>query len=191
MHCYSEVPHIKITFIFGFPLPLLPLQILWINLITDGLPALALSVDNPEKGVMLRKPRSRKEGILKGILPYIIIAGVLDTAVCLIGYFNYYSFDLARARTMVLTITIMFEMFWVFSCRSDKYTIFELGNNKWLYLAVLVSIGLHLGMMYSGLSSLFEVVALSFGDWLKVVGLSCVGFVVFEGKKLIYRKKYK
>ncbi len=180
---------ILVTLLMGLPLPLLPLQILWINLITDGLPALALSVDNPGKGIMQRKPRNKKESILKGMIPYFIGAGVLATAGGLLGYFNYLGSDLDKARTMVLTIIIMFEMFWVFTCRSDKYTVFELGNNKWLYLAVIVSIGLHVGMMYSSFGALFKVVPLGFVDWLKVVGLSCGGFVVFEAKKLIFWKR--
>ncbi len=183
---FVEFLVIFLTMLFGFSLPLLPLQILWINLISDGLPALALSVDNPEKGIMMRKPRERRESILKGMLPYLLGAGILGTAAGLIGYFDYLG-DINKARTMVMTIIIMFEMFWVFSCRSEKYTVFELKNNKWLYLAVIFSICLHLGMMYSPLGVFFKVVGLNFTDWLKVIGLSCVGFVVFESKKLIWR----
>jgi Ca2+-transporting ATPase len=171
------------------PLPLLPLQILWINLITDSFPALALSIDNPEKNIMKRNPRNAKESILKGIGIYILAAGFLAVIASLIGYYNYLNVDLAKARTMVLTISIMFELFWVFSCRSDKYTIFELGNNKWLYLAVVFSVFLHLGMMYGPFAYLFDAVALNLNDWLKVIGLSCIGLVIFEGKKLIFRAK--
>jgi Ca2+-transporting ATPase len=183
----GELLIIVISLVLSLPLPLLPLQILWINLITDGLPALALSVDNPEKGIMQRKPRIKGESILKGIIFYIIGAGILSTAAGLIGFYDYLG-DLNKARTIVLSVLIMFELFWVFSCRSDKYTIFELGNNKWLYLAVGFAVLIHLGMMYSHFSSLFDVVALNLNDWLKVIGLSCVGFVVFEGKKLLIRK---
>ncbi len=183
----NEFLIIFITMLFRLPLPLLPLQILWINLITDGLPALALSVDNPEKGVMQRKPRSKKESILKGMLPYLFGAGVLGTAAGLVGYFGYLG-DIDKARTMVLTIIIMFEMFWVFSCRSDRYSVFELKNNKWLYFAVIFSLLIHVGMMYSPFAYLFNVVALGFIDWLKVIGLGSIGFVVFETKKLLIRK---
>jgi len=186
---FDEILLILITLLFKLPLPLLPLQILWINLITDGFPALALSIDHPERNIMQRKPRNKKEGILKGIIPYIIGAGLLAAAVSLIGYFKFYNLDLDKARTMVLTISVMFEMFWVFSCRSAKSTIFELKSNNWLYLAVLFGILLHMGMMYTPLASLFKVVPLNGIEWLMVIGLSCVGFVVFEGLKLI-RKVY-
>lgn len=186
---FGELFLIVFALLIKIPLPLLPLQILWINLMTDGLPALALSIDNPEKDIMKRKPNGKGNYILKGVTEYIIIAGLLATIVSLVGYSSYFNVDLDKARTIVLTIVILFELFWVFSCRSEKFTIFESDHNKWLYLAVILSISLHVAMMYGPFASLFNVVALNLNDWLKVIGLSCIGFVLFESKKLIFRAK--
>ena len=119
-------------------LPFLPLQILWINLVTDSLPALALSSEPIEEGVMQRKPN--KKGILDGITGFLLFAGILGLILVSIVFWTNVNID--KARTMVVTTSIMYQMFLVFNCKSNK-SIFESSWNKYLILAVLVSIGLH------------------------------------------------
>jgi Ca2+-transporting ATPase len=162
-------------------LPLLPLQILWINLVTDSLPVLALSVEPIEAHVMKRKPS--REGILKGIVGFILVAGFLAFVVDFLFFYLNIS-DMDKARTMVTTAAIVFEMFIVFNCKSRK-SVFKSPKNKWLVYAVLVSLCLHFLAIYTPLNTLFSFVFLSIWDWLKIIGVCLVGFFIMEGYKYI------
>ncbi len=189
---FAEIGIILFSILARLPLPLLPLQILWINLVTDSFPALALGVEPAEEGVMQRKPRNPEEGILKGIIAFIIVAGLLAFLTKLIIFNWEYllaGVTIAKTRTMVLTTGIMFEMFFVFTCRSDK-SIFKLGlfSNKLLLYAVCIAITLHVIAIYTPLSLVFKLVPLSLADWLKVIALSSIGIVAFETRKILKRK---
>lgn len=172
-------------------LPLLPLQILWINLVTDSLPALALSAEKMESDVMNRKPS--KQDLLKGIKGFIVISGIIGLILISISFFmNIEHID--KARTMAVTTSVVYQMFLVFNCRSRK-SIFEFNKqeglsnlNKYLFYAVGISIGLHLLVMYTWLGSLFYFVGLGLIDWLIVVGLGFGGFLVVEGVKFKINK---
>jgi len=166
-------------------LPLLPLQILWINLVTDSLPALALGFESSEKDIMKRKPI--KKGILHGIKGFIILGGFI--AFC-IGFLFFYMdmVDIDKARTMVVTSSIVFEMFLAFNCKSEG-SVFKSKFNKYLFGAVIISVGLHFLVMYTGLNSLFYFVQLGIMDWLFIVGVSFVGFLIMEGYKWLKEKK--
>lgn len=166
-------------------LPLLPLQILWINLVTDSLPALALSVEPIEEHLMKRKPS--REGILKGITGFILVAGLLALIVDFL-FFYWNISDINKARTMVATASVIFQMFVVFNCKSSK-SVFKSPKNNWLIYAVLVSVGLHILVMYTPLNSLFGFVFLSIVDWLKIIGISLIGFFIMEGYKYIEEKR--
>jgi P-type Ca2+ transporter type 2C len=177
-------------------LPLLPLQILWINLITDSLPALALSSEKMEKDVMKRKPSG--ESILKGIKSFIFVAGLIAV---LIGFLFFYMYkgDMDYARTMIVSSSIVFEMFLVFNCKSNgsvfnkrifgfwkKEGIF---GNKYLVYAVLFSLSLHVIAIYNGfVGGLFGFVRLGVVDWVWLVGAGFVGFLVVEGWKVWERR---
>ena len=166
-------------------LPLLPLHILWINLVTDSFPALALSAEPMEGDVMKRKPS--KQNILKGIKGFIIASGLIGLVLISIVFFMNIE-DIGKARTMVVTTTVVYQMFLVFNCKSDK-SAFKSGFNKYLFYAVAFSIGLHLIVLYSPLNSLFYFVALGVVDWVWVVGLGGVGFLGVEGWKGWERKR--
>jgi Ca2+-transporting ATPase len=166
-------------------LPLLPLQILWINLVTDSLPALALSVEPIEEHVMKRKPS--REGILKDITGFILIVGVLSLIVDFL-FFYWNISDIGRARTMVATASVIFQMFVVFNCKSSK-SVFKSPRNDWLIYAVLASIGLHFLVIYTPLNILFNFVFLSIGDWLKIIGVCLIGFLIIEGYKYLEEKR--
>lgn len=166
-------------------LPLLPLQILWINLVTDSLPALALSSEEPEPDIMKRKPS--REGILKGTSYFIFFAGIIGLILLCI-MFIVYIHDINKARTMVVTTSIAYQMFLVFNCKSNK-SVFKSAKNNYLFLAVLVSVGLHLVIIYTPLNILFGFVYLSIYEWLIIIGLGLIGFIAMEGVKLVFEKK--
>jgi len=166
-------------------LPLLPLQILWINLVTDSFPALALSTEPMESDVMKRKPC--KQDILKGIKGFILVAGLTAFLIDFMFFYSYMQ-DIALARTMAVTASITFEMFLVFSCKT-RGPFFKSGFNKYLIYAILVSIVLHLIVLYSPLNKLFYFVPLGIFEWLMLIGVSIVGFGLVEGFKWWERRR--
>ena len=166
------------------PLPMLPIQVLWINVVSDGLPALALSVDPREKDIMERKPRNPKEGIFHGMLWFIVAAALVDYAVetLLLLYWKNTSFvSIERLRTIIFTSTIIFELFFVFNCRSEKHSIFRNNpfSNKPLVLASITSLLLQIAVIYvPSLQALFKTVPLTASDWLLVVAMGASGLLV-------------
>jgi Ca2+-transporting ATPase len=169
-------------------LPLLPLQILWINLVTDSLPALALSSEKGEKEIMKRKPS--RDGILKGIKGFILFGGLIAVLIgFLFFYMNFENID--KARTMVVTSSIVFEMFLVFNCKSNQSVFKAKGffDNRYLIYAVLFSIGLHLVVMYTSLGNLFYFVRLGLMDWVFLIGIGFAGFLMVEGYKVFERRR--
>ena len=165
-------------------LPFLPLQILWINLITDSFPALALSSEPIEEGVMKRKPN--KGGILKDITGFLLFSGILGLVLIAVVFWSNVNID--KARTMVVTTSIIYQMFLVFNCKSNK-SIFKSGLNKYLFYAIFVSIALHLVALYTPVSTLFSFVHLGLFDWFWVIGLGFTGFVIMEIFKAIFMRE--
>ena len=168
-------------YVKDFPLPLLPLQILWLNLLTDSFPALALSTENAESDVMKRKPL--KENILAGTIKFIIISGILAFIICFLVFYQYYQQDIDKARTMALTTSILFQMFLVFNCQT-KQPFFKATFNKYIVYAILFSIALHVVLIYTPLNIFFSFTPLGAFDWLKIIGLCIATFIILEGVKL-------
>ncbi len=187
---FSEIFLISIALALRFPLPLIPLQILWINLITDSFPALSLVMENHEN-VMNKKPRKEKS-ILDNTWKFILLGGLLTViAKSSIYFFGIYSgFEIERVRTLVWTTAILFELLFVYTCRSER-TVFEIGlfSNKWLNYSVLFSIILHVILIYSPLASVFGAVPLSLKDWICILPFAFSGLVIFELKKIFWGEK--
>jgi P-type Ca2+ transporter type 2C len=185
----GEVFVVMLGLIFGLPLVFLPLSILWMNLVTDSLPALALAVEPSEKDVMKRGPKNNN--LLSGIWKTTLVAGIL-MVVAALWVFNYglTNFGIDIARTMAITTAIFFELFFAFSCKSDS-SLFKTGilNNKYLIYAVLISAGLHLIMIYTFFGKLFGFVSLTFPQLGISVLLGLMGLIVFEIWKLIKKRK--
>ncbi len=166
-------------------LPLLPLQILWINLVTDSLPALALSEEEGEEDIMRRKPS--RAGILEGMGKFIFFSGLIGLIIISILFLvNINNID--KARTMVVSGSILYQMLLAFNCKSNK-TVFKSLKNKYLVYAVLISIGLHLILLYSPLNSVFGLVYLNLSEWILIIGLAIAGFIAMEIVKLGINKK--
>jgi len=188
---FSEIFLVMFALFFVMPLPLLPLQLLWINLVTDSFPALALVFERGEN-VMKTAPR-REKSILDGIWKFIIAGGVVafvsSLSVYLIGMNKGWEIELVR--TMVLTTSIFFELLFVYVCRSEvslfKRKVF---SNKYLNYAVLFSLVLHLALIYSFVGKYFGLVKLSVGNWLIVLPFAFSGLVLFEAWKLIVGREY-
>jgi Ca2+-transporting ATPase len=158
--------------LLGFPLPMLPIQVLWINLVTDGPPAIALSVDPPEKGIMERKPRDPRAGIFDGMMGFItlsFIAQALGSSICFAyGYFIDNSYE--KAVTMTFLQAALFELLVIWNCRSETRSFWRLGRrnfeNRFFAIGTIASIALTLALPYiPGLSDAFGVVPLTGSEW--------------------------
>jgi Ca2+-transporting ATPase len=162
------------------------------NLVTDSLPSLALSVENEEKNIMKRKPINPKETILKEIWGFVLIAGVLSCIITMALFLSFYKLDLEKARTIAITAAIFCEMFVVISCRSEK-NIGEIGlfSNKFLIFSVIIAILLQMIAVYTPLSALFGFEALSISEIALIAAASSSVFIFFELKKLIAAKSKK
>ncbi|MEK6827117.1 MAG: HAD-IC family P-type ATPase, partial [Nanoarchaeota archaeon] len=187
---FGELLLVLTALLISLPLPMLPLAILWMNLVTDALPSLALSVEKEEKDIMKRRSINSNEDILKGIYKFIIFAGVLSAVISLILFSSFYQ-DLGKARTITLTYFIFSEFFIALACRSEKRNIWEIGlfSNKFLLISILIAAGLQLAAIYTPLSQILGLTAISFNELILAVGLSSLGFVFLEIEKLIRKKK--
>jgi len=157
-------------------LPLLPLQILWINLVTDSFPALALSAEFPEKNIMKKGPS--KHQILNGIKTFIIVGGIISTAIGLFFFISNME-DINKARTMVVTSSIVFQMLLVFNSKSEK-SVFKSPVNNYLFYAVAFSLFLHVFALYSPLNSVFQFVPINLKEWSTIILLGFLGFIIME-----------
>jgi Ca2+-transporting ATPase len=173
----------------GLPLPLLPLQILWINLVTDGLPALALSLEPPERRVMSRPPHPPTESIFgRGLGLHVLMAGALMGAVSLGAGYYYWATDHASWQTVVFTTLTLSQMGLALAVRSERDPLYRIGlfSNRALLGSVVLTFALQLAVVYlPPLQSVFKTVALSPADLLVAVLLSTVVFWAVEVRKLI------
>ncbi len=187
----AEIGVILIAMIAGLPLPLLPLQILWINLMTDSWPALALGVDPADKGIMNRKPRPTKENIMQDLKSFIISVGIVGTLVTLGSFiWAYNNFDLDTSRTFALTTLVIYELFIAYSVKHPK-PFSHLFDNKWLNYAVVLSISLQLIVIYTPLNELFGLAPLGIMQWLTVIFAGLIGYLTVELFKYTQYKKQK
>ena len=178
---------------FGMPLPLLPLQILWMNLVTDGLPALALGVEPPESDTMRRPPRPPRESLFaRGLGRQIVWVGLLMGLLSLsIGY-GYWHVHNPAWQTMVFTTLTLSQMANVMAIRSERRSLFEIGllSNKLLLGAVGLTVVLQLALVYVPvLQSIFKTVALPIPDLILAVVASSVVFWAVELEKWYLRRQ--
>jgi Ca2+-transporting ATPase len=178
--------------LLGKPLPLSAVQILYVNLATDGLPALALSADPPERDLMRRAPRSREVGIFtKPVVRLILIGGAWSSFVTLALFTWTLSSEraLPEAMTMTFATLVLIEFFKAYSYRSDRHSVLDKPfANKWLNLAILwelVLLALVVNVPF--LQGAFGTTTLSLGDWGIVVGAAVTIVPVLELGKWVNR----
>ncbi len=198
----AEILVLTGAFFLGLPLPLIALQILWVNLTTDGLPALALGVDPKAPDIMKRPPRPPEEGVFTR--PVIVLCGVIAlylTAI-LIPLFAYYYYwnpwglgdpdqVLTEAQTMVFITLVLAELVNAYNCRSDYLSLFKVGffSNKFLHLSVLLSLLMMVAVIEWGpLARLFHTTPLRGQDWLLAAVLSLIIVPVVEAAKWWLRR---
>jgi len=195
-----------------FPLPLIPAMILWINLVTDGAPAVALSTDPPAEDVMDRPPRKPEEGILHGMGAFFIASFIFQSLGTLLVFcLEYYvwpshpwnlpsgidevarELTYRRATTAAFVQAAMFELFQVWNCRSETHSVWRMGRkafkNKFFLIAVLASVTLTLGICYIPITQqLFHLTPLNITDLAYVIGVAGLALLllpeIFMGRKI-------
>jgi Ca2+-transporting ATPase len=190
---FTELALVGSFAVIGLPLPLLPAMILWLNLVTDGPPAVALSMESPVEDVMQRAPRSSKEGILHGMLFFILASSLIQLA-AEIGAF-WWGFGVTgsveKARTMVFLVACFYELIVVWNCRSESRNAFKVGflTNKSLIIAVIISVFSTLAVIYvPPLRFMFQTVTLDLLDWALVLFFASWGFFVIPEVFMAFRK---
>jgi Ca2+-transporting ATPase len=174
----GEILTMFLAMLIGLPLPLRAIQILWINLVTDGLPAIALGVDPGEEGVMRRKPRPPQEGIFAGGLWQRIVGrgsliGV--TTLIVFAWSLEQGMQLETARTMAFSTLVLTQLFYVFDCRSERVNFWNISifTNPYLIAAVMTSFGMLLIVLYNPfLSAIFGTVPLQRDHWILIFAVS-------------------
>ena len=190
----GEILLMFVASLIGLPLPLLAIHILLINLTTDGLPAIALSIDPPDPDIMKRPPRDPRESVFTPRIKGIIGLGGSLMAIVGIPLFAWTYFrtsNLLYAQTMVFFWMTLFEMFRAFPCRSERKTSFELGftTNKYLLYGIFSSILITLLIIYvPALQPLFKTTPLKITDLLIAAIFSVISLIVIDLGKTIANK---
>ncbi|WP_174733871.1 calcium-translocating P-type ATPase, SERCA-type [Mesobacillus harenae] len=191
----GEILVMLFAMILALPLPLVPIQILWVNLVTDGLPAMALGLDKPEDDVMKRAPRSPKEGVFsRGLGWKVISRGFLIGLATLIAFMTVYyrnPDDLAYAQTIAFATLVLAQLIHVFDCRSEK-SVFARNpfGNKYLVWAVISSLILMLVVIYfPPLQPVFHTVAILPVDWFLITGMASIPTFLLAGSFLARKSK--
>jgi Ca2+-transporting ATPase len=178
--------------LLGMPIPLLPIQILWINLITDGLPGLALAVEPEERGIMRRPPRPPAESIFaRGLWQHVLWVGLLMAGCTLLVQAWAWSRDLAHWQTMVFAVLSLTQMAHVLAIRSEEDSLFRQGiaSNRPLLGAVLLTLLLQLAVVYVPVfHAIFKTAPLSAAELGLSVAAAAVVFVAVEIEKWAIRR---
>ena len=182
----SEIWIIFLAPFLGLPIPLLPIHILWVNLVTDGLPGLALAAEPAERGIMQRPPRPPQESLFAGMLPHILGIGLLMAGVCLLIQAGSIFAGDTHWQTMVFTTLTLSQVAYAMAIRSERESLFRIGllSNLPLLGAVLLTFVLQLLIIYlPALNPIFRTERLSLAELAVCLGAAAVPFAVAEVEK--------
>jgi Ca2+-transporting ATPase len=192
---FSEVIVVAGSLLLAFPLPLAAAQILWINLVTDGLPNIALTLEPKEKNIMQSPPRRKDEPLLNFEIKILIAAISIASGVLVLAIFWYvYSVtgEFARASTIAFSILAIDSLVYVFSIRSLRHSILgkDILSNKYLILAVIASFAFQLTAIYHPfLQSILRTVSLDLADWSLIAFVCGLELVLIEVIKYMFLLK--
>ncbi|MNM66310.1 Calcium-transporting ATPase 1 [compost metagenome] len=193
---FGEIVTLFVAILLNWDTPLLPIHILWVNLITDSFPALSLGVDPGDKGVMNDPPRNPKESLFSGRFGVLLaingaIMGALTLVAFRVGEYLYPD-SLMHAQTMAFVVLAVSQLFYALSVRNPKKTLFEIGplTNKYLLGAICLGILLQLAIIsIPPIAEIFKVFTLTSRDWGFVILLSLIPFILNELIKMLFRKR--
>ena len=180
----GEILVIFLAILIGWPLPLIAIQILWVNLLTDGLPGLALGLDPFSKDIMKNPPRKREEKIIsKDVIQNIMIVGLV---MCIGTLFMFYSYGIEtiKAKSIAFTTLIMFQLFNVLTYRAKNFKI-DIKTSQFLIGSVIISLLMQFAVLYTSLNIAFKTVPLGVFDWIKIILVSCTLYIILESRKIV------
>ena len=193
----GEILIILLAMMFQWPIPLLPIHLLWVNFVTDAFPALALGTEKKEPGLMREPPRKPGEPIInRDMIVNIIVQSLVMTAAVLGAYFfGWHNYGLEVGRTYAFVTIISCELLRAYTCRSEKYTLPKIGffSNRYMNLATMVSYSLLLVvMLIPGLRTVFNVSRFNWEDWDFVLIMAVLPVLFGELTKVVkglFKKK--
>jgi Ca2+-transporting ATPase len=192
----GEILIIFLSMIAGWPIPLRPIQLLWLNLVTDGAPALALGLEKGDPDIMKRPPRPTKEPVINRDMLLGIIAIPIADTIAVLGAFvmalNHFPGRVEAAQTVAFATLICSELLRAYTSRSEYYSVFSLGltSNKWMMYATGFSLLLLLATMYIPfLQPFFGTIPLGLNDWLMMLPFMFVAPITAEIIKAILRRR--
>lgn len=190
----SEIILVAGSIIFALPLPILPAQILWINLVSDSLPGMALALEKGEKDVMKRKPRGKKTRLFDAEIKFIVFAIGIFTNLLLFGIFCWYfkeSFNIEYIRTVIFAALGLDSLLYIFACKSLRKNIWQIDifHNRLLWFSVFFGLATVLAGVYIPvLQTLLKTQSLALFDWVIVGVLALVDLFFIELAKWIFIK---
>lgn len=191
---FAEIVLIVLSVLFFLPIPLLPVQLLWLNLVTNGIQDVTLGLEKAENGVLNRKPRDPKEPIFNKIMISRILAGGLYMGI--MAFIIFYlvlnlGYSEESARNITLLLMVLFENVHVFNSRSENQSIFKIDHrkNKLLLISVVLTQCLHITSMYyiPSMQSLLKLEPISFSMWALLLCVALVLIAVMEAEKIIFK----
>lgn len=194
----GEVVALFVAILLNWPAPLLPIHILWVNLVTDSFPALSLGVDPGDKSVMELPPRNQKESLFAGRIGILLaLNGILIGATTLFAFLlgeYLYPDSLKHAQTMAFVVLSVSQLFYSLSMRNETKSLFQVGifKNKWLIGSLLFGVLLQFAIITIPFTAnIFKVYSLTLKDWWIVVLISLIPFVINEIVKVFFRASDK
>jgi Ca2+-transporting ATPase len=188
----AEIMILFLAMVLGWPLPLVAIQLLVLNLITDGAPALALGVEKGDPDIMDLRPRRVNEPIINhDMIVGIVVQTVAITTAVLVAFRIGLRVSLPHAQTMAFATLSISELLRAYTSRSERYSLFSLGvfSNKWMQWAVLTSLLILLGIIYVPfLDPIFNTTFLALSDWLVMLPLILLPSVAAEINKWVLRR---
>ena len=194
---FGELIAIVATLLMGFPIPYIAAQILWLNLVTNGLQDVALAFEPAEKGVLCRSPRPSKEGILTSlIIQRTFLMGIIMAAGTVLIFISNLSsgVPLQQARTVALTTMVFFQFYQALNCRSETLSIFRMNPiaNPFLFLSMIAAFFAHLAVLYvPALQWVFRTVPLTAKEWVSIGAITITIVIAVEIDKWIRRRRKK
>lgn len=184
----AEIFVIFSAIVVGLPLPMTAVMLLWLNLVTDGLPALALSVDPHPKDLMQRKPRGAKDAIMNRSMAFNTVFVAILISVAVLGLFIWGKgrYEVMHMQTLAFSAMMITEMVWLQAIRREYNQSFF--SNKWLVIAVGASVCLQLMVIYTPLNTYFGTTPLPLIDWVAIVGASFGVWVLFKSGEWVKNK---
>lgn len=182
----------------GLPLPLLPVQLLWLNLATNGIQHIGLACESGEKGTMLKKPRRPNESIFNSLMIKETVISAITIATIALGIWfwliNYDQMEEFRARNIILLLMVFMENVHVFNCRSETISIFKIPLNKnfFLIFGILIAQGIHIISMHVPfMQNVLRIESVTFTEWVRILILAIPLLLVMEIFKFLNSRTYK